>query len=34
MNFMSDPVYLGIMVVALIGLIAFYFIQKKKQNDD
>ena len=34
MNFMSDPVYLGVMVVALIGLIAFYFIQKKKQNDD
>lgn len=34
MDFLNSWLFMGIMIVALIGLIAFYFIQKNKQNDD
>ncbi len=34
MDFINSWGFMGIMAVALIGLIAFYFIQKNKQNDD
>ena len=34
MDFLNSWAFMGIMAVALIGLIAFYFIQKNKQTDD
>ncbi len=34
MDFLNSWAFMGIMAVLLIALIAFYFIQKNKQNDD